>query len=278
MEKYTVLMSVYFKELPNRLEESINSMLEQSISPDEILLLEDGPLTKELYETIEKYKNNKIIKVVSFEKNRGLGPVLADGVVLARNKLVARMDTDDISEKDRCEKQLKIFEKNPELAIVGGGVREFLNDDITDVVSKRNMPETYEEIYKYAHTRSPFAHPTVMFNKEKIIEAGNYRKCDLFEDYDLWVRILQKEFKCYNIQEKLVNMRVSKEFYARRGGWSYLKKIIKFKYDFYKNKKFYSLKDFIVSTSAHTVVCLLPGKLRYKVYIKLLRKEKRKWE
>lgn len=274
MEKYTVLMSVYYKDNPKWLEESINSMINQTIKPDEILLLQDGPLTKELEDKIKKIKKNKMIRVIPFEKNRGLGPVLEDGVKLAKNNLIARMDSDDISEKNRCELQLKKFAENENLAIVGGAVSEFLDDDINNIVSMKNMPEKNKDIHKYAHKRNPFAHPTVMFKKDKVLEAGNYKKCDFFEDYDLWSRMIEKKFECYNIQKKLVNMRVSRDFYDRRGGIQYLKKILKFKYTLYKERKFYSLKEFIISAGGHSIVCLMPRKIRYNIYTNFLRKEK----
>ena len=271
MKKYTVLMSVYIKDNPEWVEASINSMLNQTVKPDEILILKDGKLNDDLEETLKKFKSYKDIKIVGFEINRGLGPVLADGVRLAKNELIARMDADDISERDRCEIQLKKFEEDSNIDIIGGAVSEFIGNDIKNVVSNRNMPENNIDIYKYAHKRNPFAHPTVMFKKESVLKAGNYRECELCEDYDLWCRMLINNCKGYNVPKTLVNMRVNEDFYKRRGGIKYLNKMLKFKYSLYKIK-FYSLMDLIISISVHIVVALIPSKIRVIIYNRFLRK------
>ena len=272
--KITVLMGVYYKDNPLWLEQSIESIINQTLPPDEYIILEDGKLTEELENVLHKYEGKNGIKIVRFEENRGLGPVLADGVCMASNGLIARMDADDVSDRGRFALQVKAFEDNPKLSIVGGAVREFLGEDINYVISNRNMPETNEDIYKYAHKRNPFAHPTVMFKKEAILKAGNYRKCELFEDYDLWVRVIKdKENECYNVPQVLVNMRVNDDFYKRRGGLKYIKNIIKFKYRLYKEEHFYSFFDFVFSAFGHAIVALVPSKLKRFIYMKFLRKE-----
>ena len=268
-DKYTFLMSVYYKDNPEWLEESINSMLDQTVQPDEVLILKDGKLTKELEEVLNKYKENQIIKVIGFEKNRGLGPVLADGVKLAKNELIARMDSDDICDKERCEKQLKRFQENEKIDIVGGIVTEFVNS-IENIVSIKGVPENDFQIYKYAKIRNPFNHPTVMYKKQKVIEAGNYQDNFRYEDYDLWIRMLMKGMKGYNIQENLVYMRVGDNFYNRRGGMKYLKTILKFRKEQY-NRGFYNRREYIKSIIPHIIVSLIPNSIRKIVYIKVLR-------
>ena len=113
--KYSVLMSIYHKEKPIFFVESVESMLKQTIKPDEIVIVKDGPLTPELDQTIKKYENqySGLFTIVPLEKNLGLGLALNEGLKKCRNELVARMDTDDISLENRCELQLKEFDKNP---------------------------------------------------------------------------------------------------------------------------------------------------------------------
>lgn len=147
MEKYSVLMSLYKKEKPEYLVLAIDSMLNQTVAPDEIVIVEDGPLTQELYDVLDKYEE-KITRVKN-ETNIGLGLALNVGLKMCKNELVARMDTDDISKGDRCEKQLKVFEDKPELSIVGSWVDEFF-DNPDEVVSIRAVPTTSEEIYKFS--------------------------------------------------------------------------------------------------------------------------------
>ena len=179
------------------------------------------------------------------------------------------MDSDDYSIPTRCEKEIKKIIEDNTLDIIGSNIAEFI-DDIKNVQAYRILPEKNDEIYKYARRRNPFGHPSVMLRKSKIIEAGNYREYYLCEDYDMWIRMIEKKARCYNIQDILVYMRVSKDFYKRRGGIKYLKSILKFKKEQYL-KGFYSLKDFIISSSAHIIMCLLPNKLRDFLYRKILR-------
>ena len=171
MEKYSVLMSLYVKEHPEYLRLSIESMLNQTIEPDEIVLVEDGPLTDELYRVVDEYKDK--LHIVINEKNLGLGLALNEGLKVCRNELVARMDTDDISKKDRCEKQLKRFEEKPELAIVGTFIDEFVGDK-TNVVSQRKVPTESDKIYQFAKRRSAFNHPTVMYRKGRIYFLNHF--------------------------------------------------------------------------------------------------------
>lgn len=269
--EYSVLMSVYYKENPEFLKESIESMLNQTIKPSEFVLVEDGPLPDELEQIILRYTNKypKLFNIIKLEKNMGLGPALKIGVENCHNEYIARMDSDDISIPIRIEKELRQFEENRDLDIVGCNVGEFI-DNIDNVISYRNLPESNEEIYKLSRKRNPFAHPSVILRKQSVIEAGNYREYYLCEDYDLWNRMISNGAQCYNIQEHLVFMRINKDFYKRRGGLKYLKSILKFKIEQYK-RGYYSLKDLIISGGSHIIVCLLPNFIRKWIYLKLLR-------
>lgn len=272
-EKYSVLMSVYSKEKPEWLRDSIDSMLRQTVLCDEFVIVKDGPLNKELDEVIDKFEksNPGLFKIIKLEKNVGLGPALKIGVEKCSNQLIARMDSDDFSIPTRCEKQLNKFNENENLDIVGSSIAEFI-DDIENVQSYRLLPENDKEIKKFARRRNPFGHPSVMFKKSKVIEAGNYRSYYLVEDYDMWIRMIEKQANCYNFQEVLVYMRISNDFYKRRGGIKYLKSILKFKKE-QLHKGFYSRKDYIISSTAHIVMCLLPNKVRDFLYRKVLRKK-----
>jgi glycosyltransferase involved in cell wall biosynthesis len=269
--KYSVLMSVYSKDEPQYIKESIQSILDQTVAPNEVIILVDGPVSQKITQTIKYFEKKypSIIKVVFFQLNRGLGPVLADGVVLAKNQLVARMDSDDVADLDRCSTQLKFFRDNPSYDIIGTNVTEFIGS-IDNVRAHRQMPQTHEEIVAYSKKRNPFAHPSVMFKKSTILAAGNYRNRKLCEDYDLWVRAIMAGAQCRNIQKSLLSMRTSSDFYNRRGGVAYLKSIISFKYDMFRNK-YISFVDLVVSAGSSIVVSLMPARLRSWVYGKLLR-------
>lgn len=187
---YTVLMSVYIKEKAEYLKLSIQSMLDQTVPPDEFILVKDGPLTMEL-DAVVDYYNQKypgLFTIISNETNLGLGPALAKGIVTSRNELIARMDSDDISEKTRCEKQLLAFEKNTDLEMVGSFEAEFIGEK-DNVVSIHRVPETHSDIAKFMRRRCAILHPTVMYKKGAVIRSGNYHSVPLYEDYDLFARM-----------------------------------------------------------------------------------------
>jgi len=270
--KYSVLMSIYYKENPKWLEESINSIMNQTIMTDDFVIVKDGELTKELNEVISEYckKYPDIFHIVDLKKNIGLGRALAIGLKKCKNELVARMDSDDISTKERCEKQINKFKTNPELDIIGSNIAEFI-DNVNNIQAYRILPQGDKEIKEFARRRNPFGHPSIMFKKSKVIEAGNYRDYYLCEDYDLWTRMIQNGAKSYNFQEILVFMRIGQDFYKRRGGIKYLKAILKFKKEQHK-KGFYTTKDYIISCGVHIIVCLMPNFMRELFYKKILRK------
>lgn len=270
--EYSVLMSVYYKENPKWLRYSIDSMLNQTIFPNEFVIVEDGPLTEELDAVIDEFKNKnkKLFKIVKIKKNGGLGPALKLGIKKCSNEFIARMDSDDFSMPNRIEKQFEIYNKYPDLELVGSNVDEF-EKDINSATCKVILPQNQDEIYKFSKRRCPFRHPTLLYKKSAVLRAGNYREFYLCEDYDLYVRMLTTGCKCYNIQEPLVFMRIGKDFYKRRGGWKYMKTILKFKNEQLKTG-YFSLYDYLRSTIPHIIVCLLPNSLRDWIYRNLLRK------
>lgn len=270
--KYSVLMSVYFKEKPEWLEYSIESMMNQTVLCDEFVLIEDGPLTDELESIVKKYEKKypNIFNVIRNEKNQGLGLALREGVLHCSNELIVRMDSDDYSVPNRCEKLLNIVIKNPDYECVGSFEAEFENN-INEVVSIHKVPETSESIDKFMRRRCAILHPTVLFKKSSVIKAGNYRNVKLYEDYDLFMRMVcEYNAKCYNIQEELYFIRINSDFYRRRGGWKYMLTVLKFKNQ-QRKKGYMSLKDFLISAGGQAFVCLMPNGLRRWFYLKFLR-------
>lgn len=218
-KKYSVLMSLYKKENPEYLRIAIDSVLNQTVAPDEIVLVEDGPLTDELYAVLDEYP---MLHRVKNETNLGLGLALNVGLKECRNELVARMDTDDCSKPDRCEKQLDYLYNHLNISIVGGQIEEF-TENINDIVGKRIVPLDDCNLKKYLKNRCPFNHMTVMFVKSDILEVGNYQDWFWNEDYYLWIRLALANKKFANLSESLVFVRVGEEMYQRRGGIKYFK-------------------------------------------------------
>ena len=148
--KYTVLMSVYCKEKPEYLSLSIESMLNQTVKPDEFIIVKDGPLTTELDEVINNFVTAypKMFNIIVNETNLGLGPALAKGIENSKNELIARMDSDDYVVSTRCEKQLEKFREDPKLGMVGSYEAEFV-DDIDNVISIHRVPSENDEIERF---------------------------------------------------------------------------------------------------------------------------------
>ena len=269
---FSVLISVYKKEKAEYLKQALQSVINQTLKPTEIVIVKDGPLTKELDECIENFQKQhpKLFKIITFKKNRGLGLALRDGVKACKYEYIARMDSDDISKPDRFEKQFNYLQKHPEIALLGTWITEFSKDENNpDTVTK--LPCTHQDILKFAKKRNPFRHMTMVLKKEAVIEAGNYRDFLWFEDYDLWVRMLQKGYIVANIPEYLVNVRADEKMFARRGGYQYLKQDYRFQ-KFLLNSKFIICKQFIRNIFYRIIVRIMPNKLRINFYKKVLRK------
>lgn len=268
MEKYSVLMSLYKKEHPEYLREALDSMINQTVKPDEIVLVEDGPLTDELYKVVDEYKD--YLHIVINEKNLGLGLALNEGLKACKNEFVARMDTDDISQQDRCEKQLKRFDENPTLSIVGTQINEFVGSK-ENVISQRIVPTTSERIYNYAKKRSAFNHPTVMYRKSAVLAVGGYSDLKRNQDVDLFGRMLYAGNKAENINEALLWFRSSDELAARRKSWENTKSYILTIKKFWK-MGYSSFSDFLMIVVAQSGMFILPTKLQHWVYKNFLRK------
>ena len=266
-KKYSVLMSLYKKEKPEYLELALDSMLNQTISPDEIILVEDGPLTGELYEVLNKYP---MLHRIKNETNLGLGLALNVGLKECRNELVARMDTDDCSKPDRCEKQLARFLEKPYLAIVGSHIDEFVGD-INNVISQRIVPTSSEDIYNFAKKRSAFNHPAVMYSKTAVLNNGGYSDLKRNQDVDLFGRMQFNGYKAENIDEALLWFRSSDELSKRRKSWqntwSYIATIRKF-----WKMGYSSFADYAMVGIAQTGMYLMPVKMQNFIYKKYLRK------
>lgn len=267
---FSVLLSLYYKENPIFLRKSLSSLLFQTILPDEIILILDGPLTKELNCVVQEFqKQVSFLTVIPLPINQGLGKALNEGLKHCSYDLVARMDTDDIAKPNRFEKQLEIFNNHPDIDIVSSWIDEF-NGDITHISSTRTLPELSTEIYQFARSRSPINHPVVMFKKSAVIEAGGYKHFPLFEDYYLWVRMLMNGAKFYNIQESLLYFRLSPDMFKRRGGWAYAINEYKLQKEF-KKIGFINNKEFLRNISVRFISRILPNKVRSFLYKKILR-------
>lgn len=270
-DKYSVLMSVYHKENPEYLRAAMNSIWEQTVKTDDFVLVCDGPLTPELDAVIaEMQEEHPELTVVRLAKNGGLGNALNEGMKHCKNDLVARMDSDDISRPDRCERQLAVFRDYPEVSIVSGVVEEF-TQSTEKIDSRRVLPETHKEILDFARKRNPFNHPCVMYRKAAVEAAGGYKDFYLLEDYYLWIRMLQSDAIGYNIQEPLLWMRAGSDMYKRRSGLRYARSQ-KALFKYMRDTGWITTGQYIKSSAIRGASSLAPNGLREFVFKKVLRK------
>jgi glycosyltransferase involved in cell wall biosynthesis len=259
---YSVLMSVYYKEKPEYLQQSMESILHQTIPASDFVLVCDGPLTPELDSVIKKMQKQfgPVLHVHRLKKNGGLGKALNAGLEQCTCELVARMDSDDVSRPDRCEKQLQIFAEHPEYSLVSGIVEEF-DGNIHYVTGRRVVPETQEKIIQFAKKRNPFNHPCIMYKKSAVQAVGSYQDFYLLEDYYLWIRMLQKGYLGYNLQEPLLWMRAGSAMYKRRGGWKYVESQRKL-FAYMAKSGFIRQTDYWVQSMIRMVGAVMPNSIR----------------
>lgn len=269
--KYSVLMTVYKKDSSDYFDLALKSMLNQTCKPDEIVLVKDGPIPQELQDVINRNieTTDIFINQVSLSQNVGLGLALNEGIKVARNELIARMDSDDISLPERCEKQIKLFEDDPDLDIVGCPVIEFSGDP-SNVVGKRDVPLTNNEIHKYAKRRDPFNHPTVMYKKSKIEAVGCYGDYRKNQDTDLWIKMLASGCKGQNCPEYLVYFRFEESTYQKRKSWINTKILIGLRWNAFKIG-FNSFWDFLIVTILQLGMYVLPIGFQKFIYTRFLR-------
>lgn len=223
--KFSVLMAVYEKENPYFLSEAIEStLINQSVIPNEFVIVKDGSLTKQLDDVIGKYKKMfpSVVKVIQLDINKGLGEALRIGLENCSFDIIARMDSDDINHYLRFEKQLKVFKENPEIDLVGANIAEFF-DTPDEIKFIRKVPINNFEIEKMAKRRNPINHVSVMFKKSAVINSGSYKHLYFLEDYYLWVRMLAKGYKLLNVNETLVYVRTGEKMFKRRSNPVYIK-------------------------------------------------------
>lgn len=270
---FSVLMSIYSKENPKFFHECLKSIWNnQTLKPHQIVLVKDGELTDELEEIIQDWQNQlkDILKIVPLSQNVGLAKALNAGLEHCEHEWVFRMDTDDICTPDRFEKQVAFIQSNPDTVVIGGQIIEF-KENIDDSNLLKEVPTTHEKITKYAKSRNPINHMTVAFKKSVVLQMGGYHNAPLYEDYDLWVRLLLNNQKFANLPDILVYARAGTGMYQRRGGFHYAKNEIMIQKCFY-NMGFLTRQQLLKNLAVRLPIRLLPNAVRAWVYQFLLRK------
>ncbi len=269
--KFSVAMCVYGLDDPTWFKQAVESILNQTVKPDEVVLVVDGPVPEKLDVIIKEFEKNEIFNVVRFKENQGHGNARRRSVQECKNELVALMDADDISVPDRFEKQLN-FIKEHNADIVGGNISEFIGEQ-ENIVGIRTVPSNHQDIIEYMKTRCPFNQVTVMFKKATYLKAGGYIDWYCEEDYYLWLRMMQTGAKFANVDGVLCNVRVGKEMYQRRGGFKYFVSEAKLQKYMLQNK-IIGFGTYFMNVAKRLIVqVLLPNKIRGWVFKKFAREK-----
>ncbi len=292
----SVLISVYSGANPAHLRIALDSIVGQTLLPDEIVLMQDGPLTPEQEEVVAGYGESPCVVDLSvdedaasiasrrdralapgspaspqlvigrFAQNVQLGRALAAGVALCRNPYIARMDADDIAVPDRLAKELAFMEAHPDVSVLGGAIEEF-DGDVTK--GTKTIPGG-DDLRSYAKFRCPVNHMTVMMRRADILAAGNYHHFPGLEDYELWSRVLAQGFVLDNIPDVLVRARCDSGFYDRRGGDDYGRRYLALR----RMQREWGLlnpAEYLQACAATAAMVYAPRSLR-KAFYKILRR------
>ena len=272
--KFSVLLPVYFRDKAEYLRDSLRSIYHyQILKPAEILILVDGPIPLSIKEVIELFLcevGKDIVKVIYFKKRNGLAKVLNTGLKYCSNEIIARMDADDVSRPDRFLKQIEFLEKNPDVDVLGGYIKEW-DEKLKIPLGIRKVPTSHSEIVQFAKYRSPFNHMTVIFKKRKILDIGGYPEdFRVMQDYALWCKAIKMGLKFANIPEILVDVRAGNSFFKRRKGSSYLKYEIKL-FRYLTKIGFWGKKELVIYGTSRIAFRSLPSWLLSVVYRYCLR-------
>ena len=221
----SVLMSVYKNDNPLYLKIALESIYEkQTHKPDEIVVVFDGPLTDELYEVLNKFREGKenTVKYFPQEVNRGLGEALRIGSLECTGDLIIRMDSDDISVPERFAVQVEYMTEHNDIDVVGSDIAEF-NESPEEEKRIRACPCDHGDIAEMGKTRNPMNHVTVCIRRTAMEKCGGYEALDLLEDYYLWLKMIASGCKLANINQSLVYVRVGNGFNNRRASKSRIK-------------------------------------------------------
>lgn len=259
--RYSVLMSVYAKDKPDYLTEAVNSMLMQTVPLEQFVIVIDGPISDEVKQIIITYwsSNKKLFTIVPLKHNGGLGHALNIGLKYCRNELVVRMDADDISLPERCERELACFYEDKMLDICGCIINEFEGAP-ENVLTARVVPSEHEQIKRFMRRRQAFNHPTVIYKRTAVVRAGGYLPLKRKEDFDLFSKMLSQGARTKNLEEPLYLYRVNRDNYKRRKSWENFRNAVYVYWKHFKRKGC-MLTDFLLICGAEAFFLILPDSM-----------------
>ncbi|AOA57469.1 glycosyltransferase [Acinetobacter larvae] len=270
-KKFTVCIVVTLNDNASHLKEALFSIVEQSLKPSELLLIDNGGLSPDHYEIIHSIHKRIILKIIKTDVLLTVGEARNIALHQANYPIIALADPDDINELDRFEKLIPLL--NSEIRMIGSWIREF-NVNPGDKQILRHVPCDFEEIISYAKYRSPINNPTICYFKNDALQVGGYNpKLKYGEDYSLVMSFIRHGKIVSNISDVTVNFRVGNRsrLCQKRSGISILAREIELHRIFLRQGDI-SLWNFIIIVMVKVFARLLPKKLFIILYTKVLRK------
>lgn len=220
---YSVCMAVYKNDNAEHFHTAVQSMLQQTVAPAELILVIDGPIGTALETEVHTLQiAHNSLQIIRFSENRGLAAGRQAALLATANEIVAFMDSDDIACPDRMQKQLEYLSLHPDTALVGGNIEEFIGSP-EHIVGRRIVPAEHAAIMQYMKARCPMNMMTVTARKSALLQVGGFKDWHYNEDFYLWIRLSLGGYVFANLSDTLVYVRVGEEMYQRRGGWKYFK-------------------------------------------------------
>lgn len=269
---FSLLMAVYDGDDPRFLCEAFQSVVDNTILPDELVLVLDGPVSGDLLQVIDAFSRRLPFHIVRLERNSGLGIALSNGLLACTHEWIARFDSDDICLPHRFEKQLRFIAHMPDIDAFSAPIMEFQDSVTDDDLFVRDVPRGKAAILKYARWRNPLNHMSVMFRKSCALKAGNYQNELSFEDYLLWIRMLLNGVNLGNMEEVVVYARAGAALTDRRGGVHYIRR------EFEMHRKllkwgFIGYGQFVLMLCVKIPIRVFPRGLRLKFYHTFMRRK-----
>lgn len=271
--KFSALLCLYRNNDHDEVQDAINSaFMNQTMPPTELVVVFDGPVPEKVEAVINTFAKKNSTQIIRFKENRGHGPARAAGVEASRYEWVAIIDSDDVSMPHRFESLIQEIKCHPDLAVVGGGLTEFIKtEEGIELGAVRIFPASHKDVSQFMKMRSPVAQPTCMLRRAAVLEVGNYHSWFNNEDYHLWIRLVAAGFKIHNVSESILLFRVSPDIYLRRGGFKYWWNEVRLQ-AFSLRQGTTTLMRFLPGACLRFVIqVLLPNKLRASFYKRILR-------
>ncbi len=271
--KFSVALCVYNGDDGSNFDSALDSIYNQTIKPNEIVLIVDGPINSELEKIVGKYCGISDIKleVFRFEKNVGHGIARRKSIELCKYDYIAIMDSDDLCRTNRFEKQIEYLSKYPKVDVLGGQISEFIGTP-SNVIGIRSVKTQHEEICNDMKKRCPFNQVTIIFKRSSYEKAGGYLDWYHNEDYYLWIRMFLKKCIFANIEDIFVDVRMNDDSYFRRGGLKYFLSEYRIQKLLYSNKINNKFQFLVNVFTRYMIQMLFPNKLRRFIFIHFARK------